>query len=143
MALILVACLFINLLNMGWVKSNELPIPFSEAADSIELHQPLPGWNSLVYLFYKVSVMNYCGLSSEESAEGFHFKKREIVDHFAIPKDKNKPNSVSAAQFEAWDLAYQEWNNRGLGGFRRWCKKEARRYQKELERIRLEFLSEE
>ena len=142
-ALTLVACLLINFSNMGWVRSDELTISLSKVADRIESHQPLPGWNSLVYLFYKASVMNYCGLSSDESAQGFDFKSREIIDNFSIPKDKNRPYSVSAAQFEAWDLAHQEWSNRGLGGFRRWCKKEAARYQKELERIRLEFLSEE
>ena len=44
-------------------------------------------------------------------------------------------NLIESAEGEAWKLAYREWDNRGLGGFRRWCARDGRQYLDFLESI--------
>ncbi len=95
----------------------------------------IPGWNTLVYLIYKLEVTNYCSLTTDRTILGFRQKYRMLTEHYQLDRNTGQGNLVELARSEAWNLAYKEWDNRGLGGFRRWCKKEASRYKLELESV--------
>ena len=83
----------------------------------------VPGWNKLVYLLYRVEVTNYCGLTTEQVIAGFRLQRKALLDEYPISKPL-----LENARAEAWKLAYREWDNRGLGGFKRWCRNDASRY---------------
>jgi len=87
----------------------------------------VPGWNKLVYLFYRVEVTNYCGLTSDAVIAGFHRRRDALLAAHTIA-----PKLIADARAEAWRLAHKEWDNRGLGGFRGWCQNDAARYAAEL-----------
>lgn len=87
----------------------------------------VPGWNKLVYLIYRVEVTNYCGLTSERVLAGFHRHRHELLAEHALTAAL-----IDSARAEAWNLAHKEWDNRGLGGFKRWCRLDAARYAGEL-----------
>lgn len=82
-----------------------------------------PGWNKLVYLMYQVEVTNYCGLTSDEVIAGFRLQRDAVLDAYPLTK-----SLADSARSEAGKLAHREWDNRGLGGFRRWCRNDATRY---------------
>lgn len=86
-----------------------------------------PGWNALVYLFYRVEVTNYCGITTAAVIAGFHRRRDALLATHAIDAP-----GIDRARAEAWRLARKEWDNRGLGGFRNWCRKDAARYAKQL-----------
>ena len=83
----------------------------------------IPGWNKLVYLIYRIEVTNYCGLTSDRVIAGFQLQRNAMLDQYQFEKPL-----VESARSEAWKLGYAEWGNRGLGGFRGWCRNEAKRY---------------
>lgn len=86
-----------------------------------------PGWNKLVYLFYRIEVTNYCGLTSDAVIAGFQRRRDALLATHAIAAPL-----IDSARAEAWQLAHKEWDNRGLGGFRGWCRKDAARYAAQL-----------
>ena len=90
----------------------------------------IPGWNRFVYLIYKLEVTNYCSITTEQAGLGFQIQRGIILEQYKFSKEE-----VNSAQAEAWKLAYREWDNRGLGGFRRWCKNEGTSYQRYLEQV--------
>ncbi|NKB77881.1 MAG: hypothetical protein GKR96_12825 [Gammaproteobacteria bacterium] len=98
-----------------------------------DVSAPVPGWNALVYLIYKVEVTNYCSLTEEKTILGFQQKYKRLIEQYHLDRVVRGGNLIDFARSEAWNLAYKEWDNRGLGGFRGWCKKEASRYRLELE----------
>jgi len=87
----------------------------------------VPGWNRLVYLMYRVEVTNYCGLTTERVLAGFHRRQKALSGDYNL-----EPHHLESARVEAWKLAYKEWDNRGLGGFRGWCRFDAARYARQL-----------
>jgi len=87
----------------------------------------VPGWNKLVYLFYRIEVTNYCGLTTDTVIAGFQRHRDALLAVHTIA-----PKLVASARAEAWRLAHKEWDNRGLGGFRGWCQNDAARYAAEL-----------
>lgn len=90
----------------------------------------LPGWNRLVYLMYRFEVTQYCSLASERIAQGFQQRRNSLIAYYRFAGD-----AVESAQSEAWKLAYREWDNRGLGGFRRWCGREGLSYSRFFESL--------
>lgn len=68
---------------------------------------------------YDFEVTSYCGLVSDAVAAGF---KREYV--YVLRRDKLTDEEASRARQRAWVAAEEEWGNRGLGGFRAWCREE-------------------
>ena len=70
-----------------------------------------------------MEVANYCGLASEKAADGFAIARDSIIRDYKIT-----PKLVGSARAEAWKAGYKEWDNRGLGGFRRWCANEGASY---------------
>ena len=87
----------------------------------------VPGWNKLVYLFYRIEVTNYCGLTTAAVIAGFQRRRDRLLATHALASPL-----IDSARAEAWRLAHKEWDNRGLGGFRSWCRNDAARYANEL-----------
>ncbi len=94
----------------------------------------VPGWNQLVYLVYRLEVAGYCSLVTEPAGRGFRIQEQAIIGAHGMDR-----TLVESARAEAWKLAYREWDNRGLGGFRRWCKNEGSSYVRYLEEISRSF----
>ena len=61
---------------------------------------------------------------------GFQTGRKALIEEYGFEKPL-----IDSAQAEAWKLAHEEWNNRGLGGFRRWCANEGESYRNYLEEI--------
>ena len=61
-------------------------------------------------LLYDFEVASYCRLVTDDVGEGFRSKLTALVE-----------------RGRAWQDAHAEWQNRGLGGFRAWCRGDARR----------------
>ena len=74
------------------------------------------GWDELVSVYYRMEVANYCGLANHKAASGFAIARDSIIRDYKIT-----PKLIDSARAEAWKAGYKEWDNRGLGGFRRWC----------------------
>ncbi len=81
------------------------------------------GWEELVSIYYKLEVINYCGLGSQRVVDGFKLKNDQILGQYKL-----NPKQVDSARAKAWKAGYSEWDNRGLGGFRRWCANEGASY---------------
>ena len=86
----------------------------------------IAGWDELVAVYYRLEVTNYCGLASAQVLAGFKVINSRLLDKYAFSKEQ-----LNAIRGEAWAAGYKEWDNRGLGGFRRWCKNEGQRYAAE------------
>jgi len=93
-------------------------IPPSLSAESISLPPPEAPLSLLVY---KMEVLNYCGLIDDEISQGF----KQQRDHI-IASQNLTPEDVQNARMEGWKFGLAEWQNRGLGGFRNWCKTEGK-----------------
>jgi hypothetical protein len=93
------------------------PSGFSLADSRVE------GWDDLVSVYYRLEVCNYCGLTNEKAAKGFTIARDTIIQNHKIT-----PELLDSARAEAWKAGYREWDNRGLGGFRRWCAIEGASY---------------
>ena len=89
---------------------------FGLAAESIGLPPPEAPLSLLVY---KMEILNYCGLIDDEVSEGFKQRRNHI-----ITSQNLSPEAVQNARMEGWKFGLAEWQNRGLGGFRNWCKTE-------------------
>ena len=72
-------------------------------------------------LVYKMEVLNYCGLIDDEISAEFKLQR----DHMILSQNLT-PEAVQNARMEGWKFGLAEWQNRGLGGFRNWCKTEGR-----------------
>jgi len=83
----------------------------------------LPGWDDLVTVYYRLEVTNYCGLTSDQVGAGFRLKRDRILEHNSLT-----PVQIDSARAQAWKAGYREWDNRGLGGFKRWCANEGTSY---------------
>jgi len=74
----------------------------------------------LTRMYYQREVMAaYCGLGSARSAAGFQRAEQEIIAR----KNLNQKDREDA-RTQAWKNARAEWSNRGLGGFKNWCRTE-------------------
>lgn len=73
----------------------------------------------LEQLFYDIGVIGYCGLSSDEVYAGFRRELDRIVE-----EDLADEHDLRRARNRAMTLVELEWDNRGLGGFRGWCRTE-------------------
>lgn len=75
----------------------------------------------LFQVYYDANVMEYCGLITEESAGGFRQSRDVLVTRDLLTEDQNRDVRISAAI--AADLEYQD---RGLGGYKGWCRTEGK-----------------
>ena len=92
--------------------------PFCLGTETIGLPPPDA---PLPLLVYKMEVLNYCGLIDDEISEGFK-RQRDLM----ILSQNLTPEEVQNARMEGWKFGLAEWQNRGLGGFRNWCKTEGK-----------------
>jgi len=75
----------------------------------------------LVRLHYDAEVASYCGLVDAALREGFRRRLRALRRSTGFDDA-----DLQRARMDAWQAAHAEWQNRGLGGFRRWCALEGR-----------------
>jgi hypothetical protein len=68
---------------------------------------------------YDVTVCEYCGLITPDVAAGFRRQRDDLVARDALSE-----GAVRDIRIIAWTRADLEWSNRGLGGFRNWCRTE-------------------
>ena len=71
--------------------------------------------------YYQLEVASYCGLVSDAVAAGFHRQERRILADTAVEQE-----TLDTIRGKAWQAAHREWQNRGLGGFRGWCRNEGK-----------------
>ncbi len=71
--------------------------------------------------YYELEVASYCGLVSEAVAAGFQRQERRILGDAAVEQE-----ILNEIRGKAWQAAHREWQNRGLGGFRGWCRNEGK-----------------
>ena len=74
---------------------------------------------ALARLYYKFEVAAYCGLVDNQVGEGY----RRLTAAALARLDLDQP-AVDRLRGKAWQAAHAEWQNRGLGGFRGWCRSE-------------------
>jgi hypothetical protein len=89
------------------------------------------GPDRLVGLYYRFEVAAvYCGVMNESATQGYYLARRNIVKDFDLDEVEQLNASGKASQ-----MANAEWQNRGLGGFKRWCRNEGTQYAAEFQRI--------
>lgn len=71
-------------------------------------------------ILYDFEVAGYCGLVTDEVGEGFRSKLTVLVERDGIGREE-----MNALRGRARQAAHAEWQNRGLGGFRAWCRGDA------------------
>lgn len=69
--------------------------------------------------YYEIEVAGYCGLVSDTVAVGFRRQVNRILGDRVVERE-----TLDDIRGKAWQAAHWEWQNRGLGGFRGWCRKE-------------------
>lgn len=91
-------------------------VPLCRGTETIGLAPPEAPLSLLVY---KMEVLNYCGLIDDEISKGFK-QRRDLI----ILDQNLTPEDIQNARMEGWKFGLAEWQNRGLGGFKNWCKTE-------------------
>ena len=71
--------------------------------------------------YYEIEVASYCGLVSDQVVAGFRRQVARILGDTAIDRE-----TLNQLRGKAWQAANWEWQNRGLGGFRGWCRNEGK-----------------
>lgn len=71
--------------------------------------------------YYAFEVAGYCSLVTHAVAAGFQRRVARILEDSDVDRE-----TLDAVRGEAWQAAHWEWQNRGLGGFRGWCRSEGR-----------------
>ena len=77
--------------------------------------------DTLFTLYYEFEVAGYCGLVTDGVGHGFRHKESDELAKRAISQSERE-----RLRGKAWQAAHAEWQNRGLGGFRGWCRNEGR-----------------
>lgn len=90
-------------------------------AQSARLAQP--GWTELLNLNYRLEVTGYCSLTTRRVAAGYLQELRALLEKFEFSESLQLE-----ARGKGWQAANEEWMNRGLGGFKPWCRSEAQQY---------------
>ncbi len=75
--------------------------------------------SDLEQVLYEMGVIGYCGLSSDAVAKGFDRELGQIIDRRNIDR-----KGLQDAKNRVMTMVEWEWDNRGLGGFRGWCRTE-------------------
>lgn len=71
-------------------------------------------------LHYDLEVASYCGLVDGAVSAGFRTAAGALIAASGLDRD-----GLDALRGRAWQAAHAEWQNRGLGGFRNWCRTDA------------------
>lgn len=81
--------------------------------------EPLEGYPELSSVFYDFEVAGYCGLVTNAVGRGFRREAERLIERDDLDRD-----TINRLRGDAWQAAHAEWQNRGLGGFRNWCRTE-------------------
>ena len=82
------------------------------------------GTDQLVDVYYRFEVAAmYCGLVNDAAIKGYYSERKLVVDKYSL----NEAQQIHASGL-ASQLAHKEWMNRGLGGFRPWCRNQGQEY---------------
>ena len=99
------------------VAVTELALPAVQAAE-----------RRLRDVVYDYAVTSYCGTLTPEVEAGFRVALSQLTEDRGL-----SPEEARAQRIEGWVAADMEWSNRGLGGYRAWCRSEgvdaARRFR--------------
>ncbi|MCB1757947.1 MAG: hypothetical protein KDJ38_20685 [Gammaproteobacteria bacterium] len=83
---------------------------FAEPSDPLE---NLQAW------MYRYELCSYCSLSDQAIHDGYRIQSQRLVEQHDISREV-----YEATRMRAWVAVYREWQNRGLGGFKNWCRTE-------------------
>jgi hypothetical protein len=72
---------------------------------------------TLRQVVYDYAVTSYCGLLTPEVEFGFQHELDVLTEQSGL-----NPADARALRIAGWVDADREWSNRGLGGFRAWCR---------------------
>ena len=78
-------------------------------------------------LYYAFEVTGYCSLVDEAVGRGFAARERMLRRRSGLDDA-----AVTQLRGKAWQAAHAEWQNRGLGGFRAWCRDDGQHYARQL-----------
>ncbi len=73
----------------------------------------------LVRIHFDMELASYCSLITPAVSRGFQRQLAAMIDLYQAG-----PAQISQAQAKASVAVYREWQNRSLGGFKGWCRKE-------------------
>ena len=71
----------------------------------------------LFQVYYDAGILEYCGLVSQASAGGFRLTRDALLARDTMDEDQRRNVRISA--YVAVDV---EYSNRGLGGYKGWCR---------------------
>lgn len=94
------------------------------------LGDPPQAYPEISRLFYDFEVAGYCGLVSDRAGRGFQHRAGQLIERHNLDQD-----TVDRLRGDAWQAAHAEWQNRGLGGFRNWCRTEGRAAARRFEQM--------
>jgi len=83
------------------------------------VHAYPPPADPLVRIHYDLEVAGYCSKITPAVSAGFHSQLKIMVENLNADRE-----TILKARSDAMTAVYREWGNRGLGGFRGWCRKE-------------------
>ena len=88
---------------------------------SLAAAQAIAGENqrTLRQVVYDYAVTSYCGLLTAEVEFGFRRELTSLTEQSGLTEADAKAQRIAG-----WVDADREWSNRGLGGFRAWCKED-------------------
>lgn len=69
--------------------------------------------------YYEYEVAGYCGLVTAPVQAGFRRQLARVLAGASVDQA-----TIDEVRGKAWQAAHWEWQNRGLGGFRGWCRNE-------------------
>lgn len=78
---------------------------------------------ALLKTLYAKEVLSYCGLRSDSGVSGYQWALEQLL----AGRDWQDP-AIQTVRDRAWQAAHEEWQNRGLGGYRRWCRIDGAHY---------------
>ena len=70
-------------------------------------------------LHYDLELASYCSLITSAVSSGFKRKLAAMINQHNI-----SPEQIRQARTDSSLAVYREWQNRSLGGFKGWCRKE-------------------
>lgn len=70
-------------------------------------------------LVYDYAVLEHCGLLNDGFAQLFAAHLKKLTDEAGLSKD-----AARKARLRGWVAADREYDNRGLGGHRAWCRED-------------------
>jgi hypothetical protein len=103
---------------LAWLAAGSLA-GAAEAAAGSDREALAARYPELHAAIYEVTVCEYCGLITPDVAAGFHQQVRELIALHGLTDA-----TVREIRIAAWTRADLEWANRGVGGFRGWCRSE-------------------